>query len=726
MNTERLSWLLAAAPVALIGIVGCAAEPYVSVADWRLRTLDARSYVIHAPQDLDAILPKHPTTYFLEADVRLPEALRHRTLTLTWETNAFATLLVDGERLLPLSVAPLDRFRPSHRELIFRIAETKTSRATLHLELDVNHVDVWTMSTGFAPRLAAAPYGERQLRVVRYVDETLLAGVATIFSLLALAAAVSFLLDRRRAADAWFAVMLLGNTVWHLIGLGITQLVDSRDIVRIALWTTPLSCAAAIRFTHAYFQLRPARVMPLIVVTIGLIALILGWKPFASYSRETALIELQTVLSMLYQLIALARLAWDRARRLDALCMLAAWALVGTTGLMQARALPLVDYMPFAWLVFVVTQAVLLLRQHARELRALNVELEDRVVIVEERNREVSRLNDELRCQIHDRSARLADALGRIGRLSDNKVAALTVGTLIGDRYKVIRALGQGGMSAVYEAERTTDGSRFALKILVRAGSGAWLARLAREAHAATAVVHRNVVKVVDIDVDASGTPFIVMELVQGAPLTAQKTRFGDASFAREVVRQIAAGLSALHEAGIVHRDLKPANVLLEPQPFGCFCVKIVDFGIARVSPAPVPLGGVLDTNRFIPFVRDATIGATAAMTGAEGGVCAGGALTRTGSLLGTPMYMAPELAHGVKDAEPSSDLWSLGVVAYQLSCGKLPFVEPAVIWAGDGGTKPRVDMERLSAPLRDLVERCLEVDPGRRPTAAEVVAALA
>jgi serine/threonine-protein kinase len=236
--------------------------------------------------------------------------------------------------------------------------------------------------------------------------------------------------------------------------------------------------------------------------------------------------------------------------------------------------------------------------------------------------------------------------------------------------------------------------------------------------------VYENVVNIVDIDVDVSGMPFLVMELVDGEPLSAKKARFGDPRFAREVVRQVAAGLSALHEAGIVHRDLKPANVLLERQESDLFCAKIVDFGIARVSTAHAAnraeSRGVLGTDGFIPFVQGET-----GETGTDETQLAGAALTRTGWLLGTPLYMAPELASGVKDAPASSDLWSLGVVAYEIGCGKLPFVEPPVHWTGESEWKLRVDMQLLAQPLRGVVERCLDVDPLRRPTAAEVAAAL-
>jgi serine/threonine-protein kinase len=280
--------------------------------------------------------------------------------------------------------------------------------------------------------------------------------------------------------------------------------------------------------------------------------------------------------------------------------------------------------------------------------------------------------------RIHERSSRLADVLARIGRLPSGPLEAPKIGALVGGRYRVARLLGRGGMGTVYEVERTTDGRHFALKTLARARSGEWLARLAREAQAATTVVHPNVVGVIDVDVDPWGIPFLVMELVQGEALSAQRARFGDWTFARELIRQVATGLSALHQAGIVHRDLKPENVLLEQQPGGSFCAKIADFGIARIATdvraevamaaggevarAGGPERGVLDTEGFLSFLRD-EVSEEPLTTGEK--MASGALLTRTGWVFGTPHYMAPELARGVKDAAPSCDLWSLGVMAF-------------------------------------------------------------
>jgi hypothetical protein len=490
----------------------------------------------------------------------------------------------------------------------------------------------------------------------RYVDHTIFIASVALSFLFALGGAISFFLDRRRKADGCFASVSSGLTVWLWCTLGPGQLVDSRSAALVTLLAAAWICASGLGFARSYFRLKP-----LVAIT--------------------------------------------RGRRYEALGMLAAWALlaisVATPSL--GRKLFHVDTRPVACLILVVSQAALLLRRHARELRALEGAVEDRLATLEERTRDVSQLRQALRLRIHDRSAHLADALGQIGRLSDFKNRSFSVGTTIGERYTVVRRIGEGGMGAVYEVQRTPDQRRFALKTLLAAHSGTWLARLAREAQAVATVIHPNIVTIVDIDVDASGMPFLVMELVNGESLSAQQARFGDPAFAREVVRQLAGGLAALHAAGIVHRDLTPANVLIELQPEGRLRVKIVDLGIARVSAVDVE-------------------GTTLEPTPAP----VSGSLTRSGLLMGTPLYMAPELANGVKNASPSCDLWSLGVVAYQVACGRLPFLDPPVQWSRRGLRRPpAIDTRSLTEPIRGVVERCLEVDPAERPTAAEVVAAL-
>ena len=192
------------------------------------------------------------------------------------------------------------------------------------------------------------------------------------------------------------------------------------------------------------------------------------------------------------------------------------------------------------------------------------------------------------------------------------------------------------------------------------------------------------------------------MELVEGETLAAAHGRFGDLPWAREILLQMARGLRALHEHGIVHRDLKPANVLLAGNVDGGTLVKIADFGISRLI-------ALADGTEETISVDDPT--------------AADPGLTRTGIVMGTPAYMPPELAFGAKDAPPSSDVWSYGVIAYELATGHFPFVELPVHAATRGAPIPAFAELPATLPawLSSLITRCLATDPDARPTAPEL-----
>ncbi|MGE5181843.1 MAG: serine/threonine-protein kinase [Acidobacteriota bacterium] len=304
--------------------------------------------------------------------------------------------------------------------------------------------------------------------------------------------------------------------------------------------------------------------------------------------------------------------------------------------------------------------------------------------------------NAELRRQVAERSRDLSQALARLAGAP--QAARLAPGELFEDRYRIVRRIGAGGMGEVYEVERATDRRRLALKIMTGTVHREALARFAREAQIAAALDAPNLVAALDVGVTSSGGLFLVMELVTGASLATSRDRYGDARWAVPILAQVARALHAMHGRGIVHRDLKPSNILVDGDT-----VKVADFGIA----------GLIGDD---PLAR--TIAASELVVSPE--------LTRTGAILGTPRYMAPELARGAGAAGAAADMFSFGVVAYELLAAKLPHASPPLVekLAGRAAAWTRLSHARPELPseLCALVDRCLSESPEDRP-AAELAA---
>ena len=208
------------------------------------------------------------------------------------------------------------------------------------------------------------------------------------------------------------------------------------------------------------------------------------------------------------------------------------------------------------------------------------------------------------------------------------------VGTTVA-HYRIISRIGAGGMGTVYLAEDTNLNRRVALKFLQAetAGSHDGAARLLREARAASALDHPHIATIYQIG-DHAGQPFIAMAHYEGETLEAHLARGHSMVEVARIVAEIADALAAAHAAGIVHRDLKPSNVMLT----GTGRVKVLDFGLAKIETAETVTK-----------------------------------LTGEGSTLGTAAYMSPEQAAG-EEVDARSDLWSLGVVTYEMLAGRRTF----------------------------------------------------
>jgi serine/threonine-protein kinase len=218
------------------------------------------------------------------------------------------------------------------------------------------------------------------------------------------------------------------------------------------------------------------------------------------------------------------------------------------------------------------------------------------------------------------------------------------ISQLVADRYRVIRKLGEGGMGSVYLAEHVVIEKKLVLKVLAPdlARREDLVARFLQEARSASRICHENVIDISDFGQSAEGYVYIAMEYLEGKDLGQVVRAEGALAWprVRDIVMQICRALRAAHDKNIVHRDMKPENIFLIHREGRPEFVKILDFGIAKI------MG--LDPN--------------------------GPRLTRTGTVFGTPEYMAPEQAEG-KEADYRADVYAVGCIAYHLVTGRTPFI---------------------------------------------------
>ncbi len=701
--------------VALACILGCSspstlANETLEVRQWRLGRAGTADLAVTLPVHLDRWLPKDTrVSYVLKSLVVLPAGMEGRTLTLAIPfLEAPATLTVNGVTA-PQLESNLVPGRPPVGPQSFRI-DAAQAHGDLALTLVADRTNTRGAFFDTVPRLSATPYGDTKYLAIRVLDGPVMIAAFAVLSMIGFTYLVLHLLDRTRRVHLWFALQAMGAASYLLERLGVPQAVLGEH--SLSSYAIALGCIAGVYFVHAHFGLpQPHRIFRALGGLLIVFAVI-GSGPFDMVGPMNRFATLLACALIAYLVITLARAYRTGHQRVSAAMLLFAWAFLGLMCptdvgyvLGVGELLDGAHTLVLGIGAYSALQGAVLGGDHIRSLResdALNVQLAGRVAMLEERARENAVLSDELRRQIADRSERLAEALARIGAVPERAIS-LRAGDEIHSRYRVVRRLGQGGMGAVHEVERITDGKHFALKVLTSATSGVALARLAREAQVAAQVAHPNLVAIVDVDVSESGALYLVMELVEGATLHDQHECYGDAAWATGVLRQVAQGLAALHAAGIVHRDLKPANILLTRDGVA----KIADFGIARID------SDTSDALAVTAHTTDPALSPTVSP-----------ALTGTGILMGTPLYMAPELARGAKAAGPSSDMWSFGVIAHELVTGSFPFVSAPVLDVLAGRSVTRIEV--TGVPLATILARCCDEDPTRRPSAAEVARELA
>ena len=260
-------------------------------------------------------------------------------------------------------------------------------------------------------------------------------------------------------------------------------------------------------------------------------------------------------------------------------------------------------------------------------------------------------------------------------------------GTTLGKRYEIVQLLGEGGMGAVYKAMDLELDRLVALKIIrpELAIHEEILARFKQELILARRITHKNVIRIFDLG-DADGVKFITMEFIEGEDLNSLIKEKGRLSFAEcaDTMAQVCTALEAAHAEGVVHRDLKPQNIMVDESGR----VTVMDFGIARTMEA--------------------------------------GGMTNTGALVGTPDYMSPEQVMGEK-VDARSDLFTLGIIFYQLLIGQLPYqadtVQAAMYKRTRVASKIPCEVDRtVPQMLSDITVKCMQLDPAARYQSAREI----
>jgi hypothetical protein len=570
--------------------------------------------------------------FALRHELVLGDAERGRTLTLHVDCfHAPLALHVDGVELPDYGVLRLG----THR---FVIPDHLTRSGRLSLEL-----------RGRGERFGAPPRIElgvaSEPNAIGSFNYTI--GVIALASMILLTFlfVTIYALDRKREYAA--AIVATATAVW----IGFAGLLPGRVGTAAIHFGLAINFAALLIFAAAYFGVQTSRVWHVWVRMFAVASL--ACVVVAPLVNVVLTLGMLTRIGFFIYIVALyARLSLRSSSRGDARIMLVGY--IGVLGFSAADIVPGlfgvpsgVHAGPLATIAISIATGVAVLRRHARHFSSLEVTTAD------------------LRRQVAARSRELAEALATLPA-----ARPIARERLVDGRYRILRHLGAGGMGSVHEAERIADGERVAVKVLHGTADATAAARLAREAHVAAALVHPNLVPVIDVGLD-SGSVFLVMPLIGGGSLDRQLP-LSEPARVKALLADVAAGLATLHEHGIVHRDLKPANILLDGER-----ARLSDFGLVSLQ-------------RSEPLAQSTLAPGEVPLTGLDG-------------VPGTPRYMAPELRNGAGQATQATDVYAFGVISRDLANG---FSRPPD-W------------------LVSVADRCTHPDATQRPTAEAVVAEL-
>jgi serine/threonine protein kinase len=277
--------------------------------------------------------------------------------------------------------------------------------------------------------------------------------------------------------------------------------------------------------------------------------------------------------------------------------------------------------------------------------------------------------------------------------VDSQSAAGVREGEILAGKYRVDRVLGVGGMGAVVAARHLELDHKVAIKFLLPAllANQESVARFAREARAAVKITSEHVVRVLDVGSLDNGAPYMVMEFLEGDDLSGWLRTRGRLPIeqATEFLLQACVAIADAHSLGIVHRDLKPANLFCVRRNDGQLVIKVLDFGISKVT------GGTHPSD-------------------------SGMSVTRTSAIMGSPLYMSPEQVQSSKDVDSRTDLWALGIILFELLTGGVPFPgetfgEIAVKIAARAPLSLRGYRPDVPVGLENVMLRCLEKERDRR-----------
>ncbi len=670
----------------------------LSIGTWNGRQLD----------DGRELGPWGSATYRLR--LRLPTEPRTYAIAIAPMVDA-ARLVVsrlDGQLIsTPISSGTVGTTEATSRGAVTRASTEFTAGGDVLMTLQVSNFVHAKGGWGAAPLLGSMDELNRREQVRRMSDFFIL-GILLVIGLHYL---LQFAMHRGDRAAMWFGLLcvtIAGRLfVTSNYASDISPAFSTSTSIRVEYLTIYGAVPLAGQFLKAVFpRYIGARAMKTLTI-ISLLFLATIVLPPPIFTRFIGAFQVVLLLGVTYVVVALVR-ALIGDRDLPPVFLLAGFVILAGCVVrdilnLNSVVVSLTTLTPYGLTAFVLANSALLALLNRRRSRELEL-----------RNRDVQLLNEELRAQIANRSHELSHALALMA--SPNPTAnIIEAGTTLAGKYRVEELIGEGGMGKVYRAERLKDGRSVALK-LVRGGDPRQLARFAREAELVARINHPNVVEILDFGITETAVLFLVMELVEGNSLELQRARFGEVEWAVPMVGQLATAVATIHEQGVIHRDIKPANVLVAGNT-----VKLTDFGVAQVrQPLDLQKSEALTTD--VP-AEPVDPEATATLHPAS----VQPMLTRAGMLIGSPLYMAPELGQGADHASTRSDVFSLGFVAYEMLTGRRPFERPIVKLKNDWSPLPEPPppvatlVPNLPAEVAAIVDQCLQFAPGARPDAATI-----